>query len=75
MKLRFLGLFAVLFGLAAASVEMSAWASPTPPGLGAAVFKLSAQDGTGKVKVGSAVLIAPGKLLTTCHVTREAESI
>ncbi len=75
MKLRCLDLTVVLLGLAAASVDVSAWASPTPAGLGAAVFKLSAQDGTGKVKVGSAVLIASGKLLTTCHVTREAGSI
>jgi S1-C subfamily serine protease len=75
MNLRFPGLFAVLFGLAAASVEASEWASPAPPDLGAAVFKLSALDANGKVKGGSAVLIAPGKLLTTCHVTREAESI
>lgn len=75
MKLRFPGLFAVLFGLAAASIEASELASPAPADLGAAVFKLSARDGTGKVKGGSAVLIAPGKLLTTCHVAREAETI
>jgi serine protease Do len=75
MKLRFLDLFAVLLGLAAASIEASELASPAPADLGAVVFKLSALGATGKVKVGSAVLIAPGKLLTTCHVTREAESI
>jgi len=75
MKLRFLGLIAVLFGLAAAGIEASELASPAPADLGAAVFKLSAVSGTGKVKGGSAVLIAPGKLLTACHVTREAESI
>ncbi|HEV8646616.1 MAG TPA: serine protease [Burkholderiales bacterium] len=68
-------LFAVLFGLAAASIEASELVSLAPADLGAAVFKLSALDGTGKVKVGSAVLIAPGKLLTTCHVARDAESL
>jgi serine protease Do len=75
MKPRFLDLFLVLFGLAAASIEASELTSVKPADLGAAVFKLSARDATGKVKNGSAVLIAPGKLLTTCHVTRDAESI
>ena len=75
MKLRFVGLFAVFFGLAAANVEASEMAAPAPADLGAAVFKLSAVGATGKVKGGSAVLVAPGKLLTTCHVTRDAELI
>jgi hypothetical protein len=75
MKPRFLDLFVVLSGLAAASIEASDLASPAPADLGAAVFKLKVLEGTGKVKNGSAVLIAPGKLLTTCHVTRDAESI
>ena len=75
MKLRYLDLFAVLFGLAVASIEASELASTAPADLGAAVFKLSALDGTGKVTGGSAVLVAPGKLLTTCHVIREAELI
>lgn len=75
MKLRLLGLFAVLFGFAAASIEASELASSAPADLGAAVFRLSARDGTGKAKVGSAVVVAPGKLLTACHVIREAESI
>ena len=75
MKPRFLYLFAVLFGLAAASIEASESAPPSHADLGAAVFKLSTIDGTGKGKGGSAVLIAPGKLLTTCHVARDAESL
>src|SRR6266850_847136 len=75
MKPRFLYLFAVLFGLAAASIEASESASPSHADLGAAVFKLSTIDGTGKGKAGSAVLIAPGKLLTSCHVARDAESL
>ncbi len=75
MKRPYLGLFTVLFGLAAASIEASELASPKPVGPGAAVFKLSAVGATGKIKGGSAVLIAPGKLLTTCHVTRDAASI
>lgn len=75
MKVRFPGLIVVLFGLAAASVEASELASSAPADLGASVFKLSARDGTGRVKFGSAVLIAPGELLTTCHVARDAGSI
>jgi len=75
MKPRFLDLFAVLFGLAATSIEAAELASPALADLGASVFKLSARDGTGKLKVGSAVLVAPGKLLTTCHVARDAESL
>ena len=75
MEIPFPGLIAVLFGLAAASVEASELVPPAPADPGAAVFKLSARDGTGRVKFGSAVLIAPGELLTACHVARDAESI
>ena len=39
-----------------------------------AVYKIRASGG-GRVADGSAVLIAPGRLLTACHVTRRAESI
>ena len=74
MKLSYRGLFLTLFGLVAASIEASELPS-SPTDLGAAVFKLRALDKTGKVNNGSAVLIGPGKLLTTCHVTRNAESI
>ena len=76
MKLRFFDLLAVLFGLTAASIEAAELRSPMLASQRAAVFKLSALDSaTGKIKIGSAVLIAPGTLLTTCHVTREADSI
>jgi hypothetical protein len=75
MKMRLAGLIAVLFGLAAANADTSETALPALADPGAAVFKLSARDGTGKVKFGSAVLIAPGRLLTACHVVRDAESI
>ena len=75
MKPCLLNLFTVLFGFAAASIEASELAPLVPADFGTAVFKLRALDGTGKVKNGSAVLIAPGKLLTTCHVTRDAGSI
>jgi hypothetical protein len=40
-----------------------------------AVYKVRAVDASGRVNNGSAVLIAPGKLVTTCHVTRSATSI
>ena len=69
------GLIAMFLGLSAASVDAS---ELVPPGIAessAAVFKLSARNQTGRVKFGSAVLVAPGRLLTTCHVARDAESI
>lgn len=75
MKMFSPGLIAVLLGLAAASVEASELAPPVRVDPGAAVFKLSARSETGRVKFGSAVLVAPGRLLTTCHVARDAESI
>lgn len=40
----------------------------------AAVYKIRVIGG-GHVTDGSAVLVAPGRLLTACHVTRRAESI
>jgi hypothetical protein len=39
------------------------------------VFRVRAVDASRRVNYGSAVLIAPGKLVTTCHVTRAAQSI
>ena len=44
------------------------------PDPAAAVYKIRVTGG-GHVADGSAVLIAPGRLLTACHVTRRAESI
>jgi serine protease Do len=46
----------------------------TQPDPGTVVYKIRAVGG-GHVADGSAVLIAPGQLLTACHVTRRAESI
>ncbi len=46
----------------------------TRPDPGAAVYKIRVVGG-GHVTDGSAVLVAPGRLLTACHVTRRAESI
>jgi serine protease Do len=46
----------------------------TQPDPAAAVYKIRGIGG-GHVADGSAVLIAPGRLLTACHVTRRAESI
>ena len=39
------------------------------------VYKVRAVEASGRVNNGSAVLIRPGKLVTTCHVTRSATSI
>jgi serine protease Do len=56
-----------MFGVRAADQGMQ----PNPA---AAVYKIRVTGG-GHVTDGSAVLIAPGRLLTACHVTRRAESI
>lgn len=54
-------------------------AADTDPGLMSlpidAVFRIRAFDPSGLVIDGSAVLVAAGKLITTCHVTRSARSI
>ena len=39
------------------------------------VFRVRAQNPNGIVNIGSAVLVQPGKLVTNCHVTREARHI
>jgi hypothetical protein len=46
----------------------------TRPDPAAAVYKIQVKGG-GHVSDGSAVLVAPGRLLTACHVTRRAGSI
>ncbi len=46
----------------------------TQPDSTAAVYRIQGLGG-GLVTDGSAVLIAPGRLLTACHVTRRAKSI
>lgn len=61
-------LIAVL-GLDAHAADFAPHADPT-----SAVYKIRAVR-DGQVADGSAVLIAPGRLLTACHVTRDAESI
>lgn len=40
-----------------------------------AVYKVGAVQADRKPVVGSAVLVAPGKLITNCHTTREASDI
>ena len=41
----------------------------------ASVYKIGVSRTTGTHAVGSAVLIAPGKLITNCHTVRDAERI
>jgi len=41
----------------------------------ATVYKIGVSRATGAHAVGSAVLIAPGKLITNCHTARDAEHI
>jgi hypothetical protein len=39
------------------------------------IFRVRAQNPNGMVNYGSAVLVQPGKLVTNCHVTRDARQI
>jgi S1-C subfamily serine protease len=69
-RLPFSLLLLVVFpAFAAHAADQGTQADPTT-----AVYKIRALGG-GHVADGSAVLIAPGRLLTACHVTRRAESI
>ncbi|MGH8750916.1 MAG: trypsin-like peptidase domain-containing protein [Burkholderiales bacterium] len=43
--------------------------------LAATVAKIEAHNPDGSTSFGSAVMVAPGKLVTNCHVTRNANSI
>lgn len=57
---------------------LNAHAEPGPaerPDLSSAVLKVRAVAATGAVALGSAVMIARGKLVTSCHVTRNAAEI
>ena len=70
LRLPFLILILLTFhALGAHAADHGTQADPA-----AAVYKIRVIGG-GHVTDGSAVLIAPGRLLTACHVTRRAESI
>jgi hypothetical protein len=65
-----------MLALSASGAEATALSEPNGPSeLGVAVFRVRAVEASGRVDNGSAVLIAPGKLVTACHVTRNAQSI
>jgi hypothetical protein len=43
--------------------------------LSASIMKVHAMRADGAVNVGSAVVVAPGKLVSNCHVTRDAKQV
>lgn len=43
--------------------------------LAVAVLRVEAPTSNGKIKVGSAITVAPGVVVTNCHVTRDAVSV
>lgn len=43
--------------------------------LGRSVLKIEAVDGSGRVQIGSGVIVAGGHVVTNCHVTRDAASV
>jgi hypothetical protein len=46
--------------------------TPPPIALGLSVLKVEAKRQQGGFSLGSAVVVAPGELVTNCHVTRDA---
>jgi serine protease Do len=46
--------------------------APPPIALGLSVLKVEARRAQGGFSLGSAVVVAPGELVTNCHVTRDA---
>jgi len=64
-----------LLGLSA-SLDANAGDVPAKPFTpDPSVFKVRAENPNGTINNGSAVLVAPGKLVTNCHVTRAASCI
>ena len=66
---------ALVLGLISLKAGASDLRLADPSALAKSVFKLRAVDANGKPSNGSAVLMAPGKLVTACHVTRRAQRI
>lgn len=44
-------------------------------GLAPSVLKIEAVDAAGRFQLGSGVIVAPGKVVTNCHVTRNAKRV
>ncbi len=44
-------------------------------GLAPSVLKVEAVDAAGRFQLGSGVIVAPGKIVTNCHVTRNAKRV
>lgn len=66
---------AVLVAVLLAAAWPGAADAALPDGIAAGVFKVQALSAHGHANFGSAVLVAPGKLATNCHVTRYAHRI
>ncbi|CCE22514.1 serine protease [Methylotuvimicrobium buryatense] len=71
-RIRSVGLFWFSIGLFCSS---QACAIEPDMQLSLSVVKVIARDAAGKTYMGSGVIIAPGKVATNCHVTRNAEQI
>ncbi len=71
-RIRSVGLFWFSIGLFCLS---QAWAIELDMQLSLSVVKVIARNAAGKSYMGSGVIIAPGRVATNCHVTRDAEQI
>ena len=70
---------AALFSLAMACWSLAAEAQVFDPSrfisLAVTVLRVEAPSGTGVLKAGTAITVAPGVVVTNCHVTRDAVSV
>lgn len=58
--------------------SFAVWGEDTPVNVfasGSSIFMVRAQYPGGRVNYGSAILVQPGKFVTNCHVTRQAQRI
>ena len=68
----------VIFACFLTACGISSFAEPSPETLATLqshVFKVIAERSSGSIQAGSAVLVAPGKLVTNCHVLSWAKNI
>lgn len=63
------------WGLAAAPAAQAGFSREMQLEIGNAVVKIEAVSENGHFGLGSGVIVAPGKVVTNCHVTRKADAL
>lgn len=72
---RVLVIGAAVLGLAASPAANAEIDRASLIGLAPSVLKIEAVDANGRFQLGSGVIVAPGKVVTNCHVTRNASRV